>query len=619
MSTWLNSRKEGDLNDKDKRTKIIVWIGMILIAIILDVIVLRKFSPPAGDSLKLGIGIFILEVAGICYLMNELFYSSGYKADMVQITPDIRTPAPYGQGQHGTAKWLKHEEFDKVYESCIVDEHIRSIACGGLVIGKDDLKHGREKIYYIGDDSHTINLGSTRSGKTRCVVLQSIGLCGLAEESMLITDIKGELHDYTKPYLTDLGYEVNVIDYDEPELSDNYNLLQPVIMKIDEGDIPGAIDQSWDLVSQMVGEAKGERIWNDGECCAIAGAIMAVCYDNREPMYHKYRNLTNVYYFLVEMCTPIGGLVPLNYYRELLPDSHPCKGVFAVANIAPSKTRGSFYTAALMTLRLFTNPNLYSITSHTNFEPDDLGRKKMAIFIILPEDRTTYNSIATLFITQMYSRLSRQAKINGGRLPVRVEMIWDEFGNFAKIPGFTQMLTVAGGKGIRFHLFLQDYAQLDKIYEKDAAKTIRNNCETKVYLRSADPETREIISKDLDEYTTKGFSLTYNKHRADSTSSNSNLVGRRLLTPGEIDKIKRPWSLVMRTSRNPAIMYAPDLSQWSFNARFGMGDEETNRMLRKDRHAARISHKCEDIELWGIWKKYQEICRVMLAKMEGTK
>lgn len=601
---------------KGNSYKVLMWVIVIMAAVAIDYVLLMKLNVPKQDYVKLGLGIFVLEIAGIIYLGMELFYDNGYKADMVQITPQIQTPARFGQGQHGNAKWLSKKKYDKKYDHCVINKNTNKIRKGGLVIGKEDLGHDREKIYFIGNDTHTISLGSTRSGKTRCEVLQTIGLCALAGESILVTDPKGELYDYTAPFLLEQGYNVHVIDFDEQNLSDSYNLLQPVIDSIDENDVPGAVDKCWDIVSQMVGEAKGERIWNDGECCAIAGAIMAVCYDNRDPRFHKYRNLTNVYHFIVEMCTPIGEFVPLNFYRALLPDTHPCKAVFAPANIAPSKTRGSFYTAALLTLRMFTNPNLYNLTNHSDFSLDVIGKEKTALFVILPEDRTTYNSIATLFITQTYSALSKLAKSRGGRLPVRVEMIWDEFGNFAKIPAFTQMLTVAGGKGIRFHLFLQDYAQLDSVYEKDAAKTIRNNCESKVYLRSADQDTREIISKDLGDYTTKGYSLTYNKNRMGSSSSNSNLVGRRLLTADEIDKIERPYSLIMRTSVDPAIMYAPDLSQWLFNKRFGMGDEEHNIQLRIKRHEQRTVKTCNEIELWGMWKKYQEICRQQLNKMK---
>lgn len=599
---------------KGKIRKVLVCAGILIVCIIVNIIILHKLPIPEGSYMKFGIVMLILEILGMYYLVTQ---DMQYKAELITITPDIKTPATAGQGQYGTAKWLQEKNFEKAYDVCVIDANTREIPQGGLVLGKKELKGQREQVYYIGDDTHTITIGSTRSGKTRHEVLETIGFCGLAGESMVITDIKGELYDYTASYLRELQYEVAVLDYDEQELSEDYNLLQPVIDYIDTDNISKAIDACWDIVSQMVGEPKGERIWNDGECCAIAGAIMSVCYDNRKPEFHKYRNCTNVYYFLVEMCTPIGDFIPLNFYRASLPDTHPCKGIFAVAGIAPARTRSSFYTAALMTLRLFTNPNLYNITKATGFNPDDLGTKKMAVFIILPEDRTTYHPIATLFISQMYSQLSKLAKKNGGRLSNRVEFICDEFGNFTKIPDFMQYLTVAGGKGIRFHLFLQDYAQLDAKYEKDVAKTIRNNCETKVYLKSADEDTREIISKELGDYTTKGYNVSYSRHKSGESSASSNLVGRRLLTSEEVGKIKRPYSLIMRTEENPAIMYAPDLSKWSFNERFGMGDVAHNQKLRIQRHQERPVRQLGEIELWGIWTKYQEIARITLRKKQA--
>lgn len=598
---------------KDKLKKGILWLGLLAGCGVVNHFLMQRLSVPEDSYIKIGIGLLILEALAIWQLITV---EQPYRADRIPITPDISTPAPAGQGQHGTARWLKEKEIKKYYQQCEITNGTMKVKNGGLVVGKKDMGNGRERIFFVGDDTHTITIGSTRSGKTRHEVLETIGLCGLAGESMLLTDIKGELYDYTAPFLREMGYNVLVVDYDEMERSDCYNPLQQVIDCIDQGDIAGAIDASWDIVSQMVGEPKGERIWTDGECSAIAGAIMAVCYDNRKEPFRVYQNMTNVYHFLVGMCTPVGKYVPLNLYRASLPDQHPCKAIFAVAGIAPERTRNSFYTAALMTLRLFTNPKLYHVTRQSSWQMEQIGKEKTAVFVILPEDRDTYNEIATIFIAQAYTQLSRLAKQNGGRLPRRVEMIWDEAGNFAKIPSFTQMLTVAGGKGIRFHLFLQDYAQLESLYDREAAKTIRNNCETKIYLRSADEETRESISKDLNEYTTKAYSLSYGRKRADDSSSSTSLIGRRLLTSEEIGRIQRPYSLIMRTGVHPAIMYAPDLSLYSFNKRFGMGDEEQNRLLRIHRHAERKKQEIEEIELWGIWNKYQDVAKAVAVRKE---
>lgn len=601
---------------KNKKTKIIIWIVTIIACAVANWYILHKLPMQLQDSsyIKLFVMMTVLEVLGIYNLIKNPMH---YKADLITITPDIKTPAPMGQGQHGSARWLREDEFKQVFSTVVIDSDSTQIDSGGLVVGKRELSKGRELVYYIKDNIHSISLGATRSGKTRHEVLESIGLDGLAGNSMVITDIKGELYDYTAPFLREQDYEVRVLDFDEKELSDKVNPLQPIIDLIDTGKIPEAIDATWDLVSQMVGEAKGEKIWNNGECSTIAGAIMAVCYDNKKPEYHRYRNLTNVYYFLTEMCSPIQGVMPLQLYIASLPNNHPAKGMFAVAGLAPEETRGGFYTSAVLTLRLFTNPMIYNMTNQTDFSFEDIGNRRMALFIILPEDKLTYHPIATLIITQMYSSLSQYAKSMGGELPRIVDFICDEFGNFAKIPSFPQMLTVAGGKGIRFHLFLQDYAQLDKVYERDDAKTIRNNCEIKVYLRSADAETREIVSKELDEYTTKGYSINYGKDTKEG-SSNVNLVGRRLLTAEEVGRIKRPYSLII-SSNHPAIMYAPDLSKWSFNQRFGMGSRQHNIKLRMQRHGERTPREQQEICLWGMWEKWQRELRLAANKLEKQK
>lgn len=616
MKTIVRSnRKEEAMNHKRKKYNIVMWLCIGIIINIVNVYVLRQLhiDVTSQSGIKWLCSLDLLEIIGIWRL---LYFRSDYKAELIEVTPDIRTPAPAGQGQHGAARWMTEKEKDTCFDSVIINKDTQEIEKGGLVIGKQDLRRGCEKVYFIGDTVHSLSLGATRSGKTRHEVLETIGLCGLAGNSLIITDIKRELFDFTAPFLKSMGYEVPVLDYDEMEYSDSSNELQPVIDCIDRNDVPEAIDKTWDIVSQLVGEAKGERIWNDGECAAIAAAILAVCYDNREPENHKYRNLTNVYYFLAEMCTPVGEVVPLNVYKAMIPETHPFRSIFAVAAIAPSRTRSSFFTSALLTLRLYTNPKLYNCTRKSDFRLDDFGRKKMALFIVLPEDRMTYHPIATLKIMQIYSQLSALAKQRGGVLPNMVDFICDEFGNFSKIPNLTQMLTVAAGKHIRFHLFLQDYEQLNKVYDQHVAKTIRSNCEVKVYLRSADVDTREAISKELDKYTTKAYSLNYGKGGDREHSSSSSLIGRPLLTSEEIGRIKRPWSLVM-TSNYPAIMYAPDLSQWTFNERFGMGDEEHNVKLRMQRHGERQKHTIDEIQLWGIWKKYQERAEIINKKMQA--
>ncbi len=602
---------------------------------------------------------FVILASIYILLMN----SKPYQSELITITPNISTPVSAGQKQFGSAEWLAEKEKDRAFDFYVLnknnplirkliqssDEDLKNGGCkqsygkkeniskifkaepdsetthktsmyddekdsyipkGGITLGAK-IEGNKEKIYFEGDDVHTLCIGATRSGKSRTVVLQTIGTLALAGESMILSDPKGELYQYTYPFLGKMGYEVICIDFKNPLKSHRYNFLQPIIDAVDEDDVAKAIEATWDLTSQLVGEPTGERIWRDGEASIIASSIMSVVYDNKEKANRKYQNMTNVYYFISEMCKTINGKMPILEYVKKLSPSHPARALLAISEVAPSKTRGSFYTAALTTLRLFTSPYINSMTNHSDYNSVDIGNKKTAVFIILPDEKTTYYSLASLFISQHYEQLVKAADERGGRLFRRVNFLCDEFGNFAQIPDFATKLTVGGGRGIRFNLFLQSFAQLYEKYGKEIAKTIKGNCENWIYLQTDDLETLEEISKKLGNYTVSTYSLSasHTRFTTPSSSHSINLTARALLTVDEVRLISRPYSLV--TSRNnPVMMYAPDLSEWTFNKIYGLGGEDHNRKIREVRENRRKQRttKNNEMDLWNIWTYYTAIC-----------
>lgn len=482
----------------------------------------------------------------------------------------------------------------------------------GIVFGYERLSDKKEKIYCIDNNTHTIGIGATRSGKSRCLVLQSIGLLGLAGESMVITDPKGELYDYTSSYLEELGYELRTLDFKDTRKSDRYNFLQPVIDALEKGDIQDAIDKVWDITeSLMPDNDKGEPIWKNGEASIIASSIFIVSFENVNK--YKYQNLANVYRFIIEMAVyrnddggnPYILFEKLREYLNSINQNHPAIDLLAMSEIAHAKTRSSFYTSALTTLKLFTNLNINSITSETNINLKDIGRKKVALFIILPDEKETYYSIASLFVHQLYVSLVAQADKLGGKLRQRVNFLLEEFGNFTKIPNMASKLTVAGSRNIRFNLFIQSFKQLEEKYGKEVASIIRYNCENWIYLQTDDMETLEELAKRLGKYTTSSYSISSNQNNGGSintsTSSGSsvNLIARDLLSPDEIKKIKRPYLLYL-SRLEPAVMYCPDISLWNFNTIFSMGDEKHNTRLRFLKNMQR-ENKNNDIPKVYYW------------------
>ncbi|WP_025845232.1 VirD4-like conjugal transfer protein, CD1115 family [Paenibacillus ehimensis] len=480
------------------------------------------------------------------------------------------------------------------------------IPSGGVVLGLRK-ERNKERLYYIGDDVHSLCIGATRSGKSRTVVLQSIGLLGLAGESMVVSDPKGELHDYSNVLLKKLGYDVWALDFRQPEKSHHYNLLQPVIDATLNGNQEQAEMMAWDMTNVLVGKAQGEKIWTNGEMSVIAASILSVVWDNAKRP--DYQNLTNVYWFLAEMNKQIGNKTPMQEYIKRLPQNHPARALLSISDIAPTRTKGSFYTSALTTLRLFTSKSIYAITHKSDFSLADLGNKKQALFIILPDEKTTFYPVASLMVSQLYELLTAEADKRGGRLKQRVNFLLDEFGNFTPIADFTNKLTVGGGRGMRFNLFVQSFEQLKEKYDDHAASTIKSNCQTWIYLQADDLETLREISEKLGTYTTSSYQLSasHGKYSTPSTSHSLNLLERKLLTVDEVRRVSRPYQIVLSRG-HPAMMYAPDLGEWAFNRMMGLGDKEHNRKVREERSRKRpiLTDITQEVKLWNIWIYYQK-------------
>lgn len=587
--------------------------------------------------------IFTALLVGLFLFVFFVAFKSKYKSDTITVTPKIKIPAPAGEGQNGTARFLTDSEKRQVfttyklkengymcellkrngakyYQATQKGEYIDAIPLkevrqnelpdkGGLVVGMTR-RGSYEEISYVAEDYHSLIFGVTGSGKTRTLVLQSILFTALAGEGLVINDPKGEIYYYTHRVLKSLGYDIVVMDLQNPEKSCSKNLLQPIVDSILNGQNDKAQRATWDLIEMLVPKSdKGEPIWTNGEKAIIGACVLAVVCDNVENP--EYQNLTNVYYFLANMVKPDeSNKAPLEAYIAKLPDAHPAKSLLGITDVAPSRTRASFYTSALTTLRLFATNDIASITGHSDFDFTTVGLKKQAIFYILPDQKTAYYPIVTLLVNQQYELLVDYAKEHGNRLPIRVNFFLDEFGNFTPISDIQAKLTVARGYGIRFNLFIQDMAQLEDKYDKNIASIIMGNCTVWVYLAAAGKETNELISAKLGKYTTLKYSSSGNKTRYTNPSSgySSQLEGRELLAADELARFSRPYQLVMVLGEYPAVMKSDDLHKWMFNGMMGLGSKKHNAKYIQIVTDSRLNLRDTNnpVPLWKIWDNSQE-------------
>lgn len=300
---------------------------------------------------------------------------------------------------------------------------------------------------------------------------------------MFISDVKGELYLYTAEKLKQLGYDVIAIDYINFLKSNWYNYLDIIINAVEDDNIPLAESLVSDMVNIIVEKNdKTEPIWKNGEISIIKTAIMAVVLENKGR--REYQTLPNAYYFVAEMFKQdMTGKMPIDEYMKNKEANDPVKKFYAIAGTAPSKTRGSFVASALSTLQIFIDEYIANNIQSSDFDLREFATKKTAMYILLPDDRTTYHKLGSLLVQQIYTSLVDTSRKDGGELKIRMNFILDEFANFTKIESFENMLTVARGRNIRFLICIQSISQLDERYGKEGAQNTMDNSSL-MYLKT---------------------------------------------------------------------------------------------------------------------------------------
>ena len=441
---------------------------------------------------------------------------------------------------------------------------------------------------------HSLNYGSTRSGKTRKLLSVFVMLIVKAGESAIFHDNKGELYRRFHKLFERFGYSVNVIDFRFMKKSQHWNPLKLIVDCFKNKKEPRVDDADQftdDFVNQVVVDnGQGERIWIDGQKAMIKSIILAVVQAN---IKDSRKNLFSVYQVLSVLGKEVtfkGEKNPkmlLTAYINSLEEINPARVAFTPIANSPDKTRGSFMTSTLSTLAIYNGQNLAKLLSDSDFSFSDYADGKHVLFIINPDENSKYNPIVSVLIDQAYQELVRCATATKEmHLKKRLHLLLDEAGNMAPINQIQNKLTVALSRWIFFHLFLQDDNQLDEVYGDQIAKIIRGNCNLKTFISSADMNTCKAISEEIGNETLwvasqsgnfnnnanqNGGGITYNQQQV--PLSDPNVLRYQDVTDGK-------GIIVTRTYFGAMQNYLPDMSEYKWYKEL---EEDDSRQDEEDR------------------------------------
>lgn len=394
----------------------------------------------------------------------------------------------------GYSKWVKENDFKQALKR--VDPKARDADVAGipLIMNKDEC-------YVDNTNFHNLVIGTTGSGKTECVILPMVKLLAKKRESMIITDPKGEIYEKTGRLLKARGYNIIVLNFRNPQRGNCWNPLDLPYELYKSGNKDKATELVDDLAANMLHEEKtDDAFWGNTAGDYFAGLVESLFEDGKPGEI----NINSVAYMDSVGEEKVEGVQALKEYMNSKDKTSSIYGNLSGTVNAPSETKGSIVSMFKQKLKIFTTrENLSEMLSRSDFNMGDIGRKPTAVFIIVHDEKNTYHALTTIFVKQCYEKLIDVAFENGGQLPVRTNFLLDEFANMPQLKDVTSMITAARSRQIRLTFIIQNFAQLNQVYGKEIAETIKGNCGNLVYLLTTELQALEEISKMCGEVKSK--------------------------------------------------------------------------------------------------------------------
>ena len=439
----------------------------------------------------------------------------------------------------GYSRWAKDKEMKAEKDIVMVTPQQEVSDAAGVPLLLND-----KEAWVDNGEYHTLVIGSTGSGKTQTVIKPTVKLLAKAGESMIITDPKGEIYEATANMLRDKGYDVQILNFRDPQNGSSWNPLSLPYRMYKSGNQDKAIELLDDLALNILyddSSNNSDPFWEKTSADYFSGVALGLFEDAKE----EEININSISLMTTVGEEKFGGST---YIKEYFSFKDPASAsvINASSTInAPTDTKGSILSVFRQKIKLFASrENLSEMLSHSDIELADIGRRKTALFIVVQDEKKTYHSLVTILLKQCYETLIGVAQENGGELPVRTNFLLDEFANMPPLKDVTTMITAARSRHIRFTMIIQNYAQLNQVYGKENAETIRGNCGNIIYLISAELAALEEISKMCGEVKSKDD---------DKTASTP------LVTVSDLQRMKQFEVIVLRMRMQPfKTKFTPD-------------------------------------------------------------
>ena len=375
-------------------------------------------------------------------------------------------------------------------------------------------------------NKNVLVIGGSGSGKTRFFIKPNIMQCTKTKGcSLVITDPKGTLITECGKMLAAAGYDVRVFNVISFQKSMHYN---PFAYIRSEKDILKLVTA---LIANTKGEGKGgDDFWIKAETLLYMALIGYIHYE-LPPAAQNFTTLIDMLNSMEVREEDEEYRNPVDLMFEKLKAEKPehfAVRQYAKYRMAAGKTAKSILVSCGARLAVFDIQKLREITAYDELHLDTLGDKRTALFLIMSDTDASFNFLISLAYSQMFNLLCEKADdVYGGRLPVHVRCLLDEFANIGQIPNFERLIATIRSREISACIVLQAQSQLKAIY-KDSADTIVGNCDTLLFLGGKEKTTLKEMEELLGKETIDTFNTGESRGREVSHSLNYQKLGKSL-------------------------------------------------------------------------------------------